>query len=227
MVKAILTDIEGTTSSITFVHDVLFPYAAAHLEAYVRAHETEIGAILDEVRSLENNPGLDTGQIIAVLQGWIAEDKKITPLKSLQGLIWADGYKAGAFKGHVYDDAAQALRDWHGQGLKLYVYSSGSVAAQKLIFGYSEFGDLTPLFSGYFDTTTGPKLEAASYTKIAETIGLPPQDILFLSDNLKEIKAAQEAGMDVMALNRDGNSANDIYPTVTDFKTILNKEKAA
>lgn len=226
-IRAILTDIEGTTSSISFVHEVLFPYAASHLESFIRAHEASLGSILEEVRALEHNPSLSIDQMIAVMQGWIAADKKITPLKTLQGMIWAEGYKAGDFKGHVYEDAARKLREWHREGMKLYVYSSGSVAAQKLIFGYSVAGDLTPLFDGYFDTVTGPKLEASSYTKIAEEMGMPVSGILFLSDNLQEIDAAREAGMNVTVLNRDGKSANDRYDTVTSFDDIAAKEKAA
>lgn len=158
-IKAIVTDIEGTTSSISFVHDVLFPYARQRLADYIHTHEAETAAILNDVRALENAASLSTDEVIAVLTGWIDEDRKATPLKALQGLIWEEGFKSGAFKGHIYDDAADMLQHWHDQGLKLYIYSSGSIAAQKLLYGYSERGDLTPLLSGYFDTTTGPKRE--------------------------------------------------------------------
>jgi enolase-phosphatase E1 len=139
---------------------------------------------------------------------WIDEDRKITPLKTLQGLIWDAGFRDGAFKGHVYPDAVAGLRRWHAAGLKIYVFSSGSVAAQKLIFGFSEAGDLTPLFSGYFDTTTGPKREAIAYTRIAETIGLPPDAVLFLSDVSAETDAAKAAGMQALLIDRAGGGGD-------------------
>ena len=150
MPRAILTDIEGTTSSIAFVAETLFPYARERLPAFVAAHPDEAAPILAEVAAME------PGDPVATLTRWIDEDRKATPLKTLQGMIWADGYRERAFTGHIYPDAAAALRRWHEAGIALYVFSSGSVAAQKLLFGHSDAGDLTPLFSGYFDTTTGP-----------------------------------------------------------------------
>ena len=200
--KAVLTDIEGTTSSIAFVADVLFPYARARLAAYVAAHSDETSAILAEVAASE------PGDPLATLLRWIDEDRKATPLKALQGMIWADGYASGAFTGHVYRDAVAALRRWHAAGTKLYVFSSGSVAAQKLLFGHSDAGDLTPLFSGYFDTTTGPKREAASYAAIAEAIGGTPGDVLFLSDTPEEVAAARAAGMAVRLIDRTGDTGD-------------------
>jgi enolase-phosphatase E1 len=161
-IRAILTDIEGTTSSIAFVAQTLFPYAKSALPAYVAAHAEALAPLLDEVRAAE------PGDPVTTLLRWIDEDRKATPLKTLQGLIWAEGYAGGAFKGHVYPDAAEALRRWRGTGLRLYVYSSGSVEAQKLIFRHSDQGDLEPLFSGWFDTRTGPKREAASYARILD-----------------------------------------------------------
>ena len=201
-VKAVLTDIEGTTSSIAFVTDTLFPYARARLADYVAAHPAETAPLLDAVRAEESGDPVET------LLRWIDEDRKATPLKTLQGLIWAEGYADGTLKGHVYPDAVDALRRWHAQGLALYVYSSGSIAAQKLIFGYSNAGDLTPLFSGYFDTSSGPKHDAQSYRHIAGEIGLPAAEILFLSDNAQEIAAARAAGMQVLHIDRDGGSGD-------------------
>ncbi|BBE32712.1 acireductone synthase [Sphingosinicella microcystinivorans] len=199
MVKAILTDIEGTTSSIAFVTDTLFPYARARLADWIAAHAHEAAPILKDV----------PGDPVETLTRWIDEDRKETALKTLQGLIWAEGYADGTLKGHVYPDAAEALRRWHAEGIGLYVYSSGSVAAQKLIFGYSNAGDLTPLFSGYFDTTTGPKKEAASYRRIAADIGLPVQEILFLSDSVPEIEAARAAGFKTYLVDRE-TGAGDV-----------------
>lgn len=204
MIKAIVTDIEGTTSSLSFVKDVLFPYARAHLAGFVRDHadEAEVKALLDDVRA-EAGADLDTGQVIGQLIRWIDEDKKITPLKSLQGLIWEAGYRQGDFTGHVYRDAAENLKQWHADGIALYVYSSGSVYAQKLLFGHSDFGDLTPLFSGYFDTHIGGKRERAAYEKIAVQLGLPAANILFLSDIKEELDAARAAGFNTIWLTRD------------------------
>jgi len=203
MPRAILTDIEGTTSSIAFVAETLFPYARARLPAFVAEHPDETAPILAEVAAIE------PGDPVATLTRWIDEDRKATPLKTLQGMIWADGYRERAFTGHVYPDAAAALRRWHDAGIALYVFSSGSVAAQKLLFGHSDAGDLTPLFSGYFDTTTGPKREAASYRAIADAIGLAAEEILFLSDTPQEIAAAREAGFSALLIDRD-HGAGDI-----------------
>ena len=202
MPRAILTDIEGTTSSIAFVAETLFPYARERLPAFVAAHPDEAAPILAEVAAME------PGDPVATLLRWIDEDRKATPLKTLQGMIWADGYREHAFTGHIYPDAVAALRRWHAAGIALYVFSSGSVAAQKLLFGHSDAGDLAPLFSGYFDTTTGPKREAASYQAIADAIGLATDEILFLSDTPQEIAAAREAGLSALLIDRDGEPAD-------------------
>jgi enolase-phosphatase E1 len=202
MPRAILTDIEGTTSSIAFVAETLFPYARARLPAFVAAHPAASAPILAEVAATE------PGDPVTTLLRWIEEDRKATPLKTLQGMIWEAGYREGAFTGHIYPDAAAALRRWHGAGIRLYVFSSGSVAAQKLLFGHSDAGDLMPLFSGYFDTVTGPKREAQSYRAIAAAIGLEPGDILFLSDTSQEIAAAREAGMQALLIDRTGGAGD-------------------
>ncbi len=205
-IKAILTDIEGTTSAVSFVFDVLFPYAAEHLPDYVRAHaaEDEVAAQLQAVRRDSGEPEAGIERVIEILLGWIAEDRKATPLKALQGMIWQQGYLAGQLKGHVYCDAVEALQRWHREGYELYVYSSGSIQAQKLIFGCSEAGDLSGLFSGYFDTTSGPKRETQSYRNIALAIGHAPDEILFLSDIVQELDAAQAASMATCGLVRNG-----------------------
>lgn len=205
-IKAIVTDIEGTTSAVSFVFDVLFPYAARHLPDFVRANaeRADVAAQLLAVRQDSGEPGADVERVIAILLGWIAEDRKATPLKALQGMVWEQGYLAGQLKGHVYPDAVEALQRWHREGYQLFVYSSGSIQAQRLIFGCSEAGDLSGLFSGYFDTTTGPKREAQSYQRIAQAIGLEAPAILFLSDIVQELDAAQQAGMATCGLVRDG-----------------------
>lgn len=221
-IKAILTDIEGTTSSVRFVFDVLFPYAKAHLPQFVRerAAEPEVAAQLNAVRAESGETGAEAERVIEILLGWIAEDRKATPLKALQGMVWEQGYRSGEIQGHVYADAVQAMRYWQAVGYALYVYSSGSIQAQKLIFGYSEVGDLTSLFSGYFDTTSGGKREAASYARIADAIGLPAGDILFLSDVVQELDAAREAGLKTCGLAREGGALAG-HPTVASFTEIL------
>lgn len=207
-IRAVVTDIEGTTSAISFVHDVLFPFARAALPEFVeqRGREPEVRAALDEAKSGAGDPAMSDEAVVSTLIRWIDEDRKITSLKALQGLMWEEGYRRGAFQGHVYDDAAAALRHWSEQGLKVYVYSSGSIAAQKLIFGHSPFGDLTPLFAGYFDTTTGPKKEPDSYRRIAEALDEPPAAILFLSDSAEEIAAANAAGLRTVQFVREGQA---------------------
>ncbi|HEY4559123.1 MAG TPA: acireductone synthase [Lysobacter sp.] len=202
-VRAILTDIEGTTSSISFVKDVLFPYARRALPGFVRERggEPEVRRWLDMVATEQGGVCSDD-TIVEVLQGWIDQDRKHTALKALQGMVWDAGYRRADFTAHMYPDAARALREWHDAGYPLYVYSSGSVPAQKLFFGHSDAGDLTGLVSNWFDTETGGKREAASYARIAEAIGHAPGDILFLSDVVEELDAAREAGLQTVLLDR-------------------------
>ncbi|MDO9168759.1 MAG: acireductone synthase [Methylobacter sp.] len=204
MIKAIITDIEGTTSSILFVKDVLFPYARANLAGFIRRHENEpqVKILLEDVCK-EVGLALSSEQIITQLVQWIDEDKKATPLKSLQGLIWEAGYRQGDFKGHLYADAAANLKAWKANGLDLYIYSSGSVYAQKLLFAHTEYGDLTPLFSGYFDTHIGGKKEPQSYRNIAKQLAIPANQLLFLSDIKEELDAAKAAGFATICLTRD------------------------
>lgn len=222
MLRAILTDIEGTTSSLSFVKDVLFPYSRARLPDYVRAHRHEppIAQLLADTATAAGK-ALDTEAAIAQLLTWIDEDRKITPLKTLQGMIWDEGYRARDFHGHVYDDAVARLRAWSSAGKRLYVYSSGSVKAQQLLFRHTEYGDLTPLFAGYFDTTIGGKREPAAYTRIAAAIGVGPAEILFLSDIREELDAARTAGMRTYWLVRDGILPQDSeHPVAGDFTEI-------
>ncbi|MDX9741085.1 MAG: acireductone synthase [Gammaproteobacteria bacterium] len=220
---AILTDIEGTTSSLSFVKDTLFPYARRHLGAYVREHggDPEVAACLDECRDIMGEPEADTARIIDQLERWIDEDRKVTPLKALQGLVWEHGYRARHFTGHIYDDALRKLRDWHARGLRLYIYSSGSVHAQKLLFAHTAAGDLTPLFSGYYDTRIGGKMEAESYRRIAADIGVSAERILFLSDLPRELDAARDAGMRTCQLLRDESATPAAgHPQARDFTEI-------
>lgn len=206
MIRVILTDIEGTTSSISFVHEVLFPYAAKHLPDFVRTRQGDpaVAEQLDTVASIAGVDRQDIDGLIDALLNWIREDRKETSLKALQGMIWEQGYRDGTLQGHVYPDAAEYLQRWHDRGLRLFVYSSGSVEAQKLIFGFSTEGDFTPFFSGYFDTRVGGKKEPDSYRAILDELGVEPDTVLFLSDVEAELEAAEAAGIKTAWLVREG-----------------------
>jgi len=224
--RSVLVDIEGTISTIAFVHDVLFPYADTHLDAYVAAHRTDrevAQAMLEAARLAGDSDDVDDATVLGHLHEWTAEDRKATPLKTLQGLIWAEGYAAGDLRAHVYPDAAAGLRRWHDAGLELYVYSSGSIAAQKVLFANNSQGDLTPLFTEYFDTTIGHKREARSYTAISRAMRTPPEDIVFLSDVDAELDAAHETGMQTVRLLRAADTppgATTKHPAAATFDDI-------
>ena len=199
----ILTDIEGTTSSISFVKNVLFPYARKALPAFVAAHgqQPEVRRWLDAV-AVEIGGACQDSLIVETLQGWIDQDRKHTALKALQGMIWESGYRNGDYKAHFYPEVAAVLKGWHAEGKPLYVYSSGSVPSQKLFFGFSEAGDLTGLVSGWFDTEVGGKRDADSYRQIVTAIGVPAGRIVFLSDVVEELDAARDAGLQTRLLDR-------------------------
>lgn len=229
-IKAIVTDIEGTTSSIDFVHKELFPYASEHLPAYIREHQhdTVVESLLQDVVLLSHFSGnhvpeggrVDPEIVIDTLLRWIKDDNKATPLKTLQGMIWEDGYKSGKLVGHVYPDVVPNLKRWLSCGIALYVYSSGSVEAQKLLFGYSSEGDMTRYFSGYFDTGIGNKREPQSYETIVSRLSLPADEIMFLSDVLEELDAAASVGMHTRQLIREPGIPTGEHVTVNDFDTI-------
>ncbi|MCF7972129.1 MAG: acireductone synthase [Methylococcaceae bacterium] len=223
MIKAIVTDIEGTTSSLTFVKEVLFPYAYQHLAHFVRSHaqDPEIQALL-RATAEQADISTDTEVVIVQLLNWIESDTKATPLKALQGLIWEAGYQQGDFTGHIYPDAVASLKAWHRQGLNLYIYSSGSIHAQQLLFGHTEYGNLNSLFAGYFDTQIGAKRELESYQRIAQKIDLPPQDIAFLSDIKEELDAAASVGFKTFWLKRTEPFApHAAHSQVSDFTAIV------
>ena len=206
--RVILTDIEGTTSSISFVKNALFPYARSALPRFIAAHgqSPEVRRWLDTVAT-EIGGACQDSLVVETLQGWIDQDRKHTALKALQGMIWETGYRNGDYKAHFYPEVAAVLRGWHAAGLPLYVYSSGSVPAQKQFFGFSEAGDLTSLVSGWFDTEIGGKREADSYRRIVQAIGRPAAEIVFLSDVVEELDAAREAGLQTRLVDR-----RDDYP---------------
>ena len=222
MIRAIVTDIEGTTSDIRFVHNILFPYARQHLPDFVRdnAQQPEVAAALQSVREEAGQPQADLAGVTDILLGFMDQDRKSTGLKALQGMIWRDGYVNGSFTGHLYPDVLPALRHWKAQGIELYVYSSGSVAAQKLLFGYSDEGDITHLFSGYFDTHIGAKREVQSYQNIAAQTGIAPSQILFLSDIHQELDAAEQAGFRTLQLIRGDDDGASHHHQVHQFDEI-------
>ena len=202
--KIILTDIEGTTSSISFVKDVLFPYARRELPNFVRthSHDSKVRHWLDQVQLELGSEFFNDEHLIETLINWIDGDRKHTALKALQGMIWVAGYRDGNYAAHIYEDAVDMLKQWHESGHRIYVYSSGSVPAQKLFFGHSAAGDLTYLLSGYFDTEMGGKRDAESYRRIADAIATEPSNIIFLSDIVEELDAAREASMNTILLDR-------------------------
>jgi enolase-phosphatase E1 len=214
-VRAVLTDIEGTTTPLSFVHDVLFPYARRRLDAACASGEARFAGALRRLReehAAETGSGADVPDFGdgAPYAHWLMDrDRKSTGLKELQGILWEEGYRNGDLKGQVYPDAAAALRAWKDAGIRVRVFSSGSVLAQKLIFGHSDQGDLLPCFEGFHDTTTGAKQSPDAYRAIAAAFALPPREILFLSDVVAELDAAREAGMPTGFLIRPGNRPAD------------------
>ena len=217
--RAVVTDIEGTTTPIRFVHDVLFPYARRRIPALLaeQAGDPEIAAAVRRVQALA--PGLAP---LDALTLWQDEDRKIEPLKTLQGIAWREGYRSGAVQSEIYSDVPEALRRWHAAGTRLAVYSSGSIEAQKLLFAHTRSGDLADLFAAFFDTTTGPKREAASYRSIAAALELPAEAILFLSDIGAELDAAAAAGWATCQLVRptDGTRPAPGHAVAADFDAV-------
>ena len=219
---AVLTDIEGTTTPIAFVHRVLFPYARAALPALIhdRGQEPAVASALADVRALapETDP-------LTQCLAWMDADAKIAPLKTLQGITWQDGYASGALRGELYADVAPALRAWHAAGVRLAVYSSGSAAAQRLIFSHTPDGDLTGLFGSFLDTAIGGKREAASYGRAASLLDVPPARILFLSDVAAELDAAAAAGLATCQLlrPRDATLATPRHCGAADFNEVATR----
>ncbi|WP_303673451.1 acireductone synthase [Vampirovibrio chlorellavorus] len=226
-VRFVLLDIEGTTTDIHFVHQVLFPYSAQRLPEFVKqhAHDPLVREAFQSVRetiSQEEGRTLDEAGCLQTLLDWIATDRKHTALKQLQGMIWKTGFEQGDYRGHVYDDVLRALQNWTLKGIELGIYSSGSVQAQKLLFSYSEAGDLTRYFSRYFDTRVGAKRDVESYRRIVTELNLPPMEVLFLSDVETELDAARLAGLLAKQIVREGTTPSDRH---AHFKDLLAVEQ--
>ena len=224
--KAILLDIEGTTTSISFVHDVLFPYSKKQMAKFLESNlqdpnvEAYINQVLTDPDQGINNPG-DWQTAYRILLNWIENDVKKTPLKALQGMIWKDGYRSGAFKSHVYADVPDKFKEWASQNICIAIYSSGSIDAQKLLFKHTELGDLTNYIDFYFDTTTGPKKDSNSYLKISNSLSIQPNEILFLSDVEAELDAAAAVGIKTTQILRPGIAPSKIHPQKTNFTEIV------
>jgi enolase-phosphatase E1 len=223
MIKGILLDIEGTTTPIRFVYDVLFPFARVHAHEHLdaeaeRALKTEHAA---DVASGLAPPPWASGALVYV--HWLMDqDRKSTALKSLQGTIWKEGYQCGELHGEVFPDVPVALQRWKQAGLDARIYSSGSILAQQLLFSTTPDGDLTRFLNGYFDTTTGPKFESSSFSTIAKAFKLAPAEIVFISDVVRELDAAAAAGLQVRLCIRPGNSPQppNSYRVISTFSEI-------
>ncbi len=222
-IQWILTDIEGTTTEVSFVYDILFPYFRAHMDQWKTVDSAPMNDVLEQTRLLvleEQSINLSSKEaLFEQLRQWSIEDRKVTPLKTFQGMVWEQGFKSGAIKGHMYPDVKPALQRWLDGGLKLAIFSSGSIAAQKQLFGFSTEGDLTPYFSAYFDTTTGMKRDEQTYQLIVQQLNAPANSVLFLSDIHQELEAAHAAGLRTLQLVRPGTQANWSW-CVADFSEI-------
>jgi enolase-phosphatase E1 len=226
---AVLLDIEGTTTPIAFVHEVLFPYARTRLAAYLIAHpeDPDVAEVrrrlaaehADDVRAGHQPPALELPYLT-----WLMDrDRKSPALKLLQGVIWEEGYQAGELRGQVYPDVPDAIRRWRAAGVDVAIYSSGSVLAQRRLFESTAAGDLTPLITAFFDTTVGAKIIASSYLRIAEALGRPPAEIIFVSDVTRELAAARAAGFQVVLSLRPGNVTQpdaEAYEQIESFDEI-------
>lgn len=234
-VRSILLDVEGTTSSISFVYDVMFPYVREHLQEYLEGHWSDeatqncVALLRTDIEAGADWPTGDDGQqresVAAAVIDLMDRDVKATGLKQLQGLIWKSGFESGAMVAHLFDDVADAMREWESAGLDLRIYSSGSIAAQKLFFGHCVAGNLLPLISGHYDTTTGGKKEKSSYEIIAGEIGMATGEILFISDVAEELIAASAAGVQTLLSVRPGNkpvAGEDKFTSITSFAEVAN-----
>ncbi|AGY59364.1 acireductone synthase [Gloeobacter kilaueensis] len=230
--EVLLLDIEGTIAPVSFVFEVLFPYAAAQVETFLEVHGKE-PLVQADLAALRDEYEADTGRGL-ILPDWsgpeptaatpyirflIAADRKSTGLKSLQGKIWEQGYLSGAYRSQIFADVRPAFERWTRAGKRIYIYSSGSIQAQRLLFEHTEQGDLRGYLSRYFDTTSGPKLEADSYRRIAGQIAVDAAQILFASDHRGELRAAQQAGLRTVLVVRPGNALAEgtDFPVVRSF----------
>lgn len=239
--RAILLDIEGTTTPLDFVTQVLFPYSRLHVKQFLKQHGSsdEVGAQIAALREehaadrrrgldppalTDEPPGAQLESLVTYIHWLIDHDRKSTPLKALQGKIWAEGYESGELRSQVFADVPPAMERWRGQNKDICIFSSGSVLAQKLLFAYSSAGDLTRFIHRYFDTTTGIKTESESYRRIAAELKRDPSEITFVSDVAAELDAARSAGMRIRLCIRPGNRPQptiESYPLIHTFDDLI------
>jgi enolase-phosphatase E1 len=222
--RGILLDIEGTTTPISFVYDVLFPYARRHVSEYLKhADLSDLQREYDEEVRKGSQPPPWSIEPVAYIYWLMDQDRKSTVLKSIQGQIWREGYESGELHGEVFSDVPPALERWYGDNIDVRIFSSGSILAQRLLFSSTSAGDLTRFLRGYFDTTTGPKSDPASYGTIAKSFGMPATEITFVSDVVREVDAARAAGMHTRLCIRPGNHPQPPHDhkTITTFDALL------
>ncbi|MGE4260697.1 acireductone synthase [Shewanella sp.] len=221
-IRAIIVDTAGTTTDQHFIQDVLFPYSLKAMPIFLERQQQNflVDACISDTRDIALEDDASLARVAEILQTWIQEDRKATPLKTLQGLIWKEGYAQNDFTGHIYPDFIEAIKQYRAQGLRVYSFSSASVEAQKLLFSHSDGGDLTELFNGHFDTRTGSKLDKQAYSNILNTISLAPKQVLFVSDLLGELKAAAAAGMQTCQMVRDSSVKTGDYRQIHSFSEL-------
>lgn len=241
MIRSLLLDIEGTTTPIDFVYQVLFPYARARMEEFLNQYgssdevQADIAGLcqehaedrrrgLDPPPLSEESPEVELESLVTYIHWLMDQDRKSTPLKSLQGKIWAMGYRSGELRSQVFADVPPAFKRWSEQGLDINIFSSGSVLAQKLLFAYTTEGDLTRFIRAYFDTCTGAKQDPESYRRIATALQRHPSEILFISDVVAELDAAQSASLQTMLCVRQGNRPQPVttaHPVIHSFDEVV------
>ncbi|QFU25027.1 acireductone synthase [Shewanella eurypsychrophilus] len=221
-IRAIVVDTAGTTTELSFIKDTLFAYSAKALPDFLKEneHNVLVENCICDVRDIALEPEASLERVTEILQLWVAEDRKATPLKTLQGLIWKQGYSQGEFTGHIFPDFIESIEGIKQQNMRLYSFSSGSAEAQKLLFAHSDGGDLTPHFDGHFDTRTGNKLFKQAYCNIINTISLAPKQVLYISDVVEELKAAEEAGMRTMQMVRSNDQRTGSHKQITSFTEL-------
>ncbi|MDP5146272.1 acireductone synthase [Shewanella sp. ULN5] len=221
-IRAIIVDTAGTTTDLNFIQDVLFPYSKKAMADFLTQNQDNalVDYCISDVKDIALEPDASLERVTEILNQWIEEDRKVTPLKTLQGLIWKQGYNRSEFKGHIYPDFIDNIERILAANIRIYSFSSGSVDAQKLLFSHTDAGDLTAHFSGHFDTRTGNKLDKQAYSNICNTISLKPKQMLFISDMVEELKAADAAGMLTCQMVREPNSRTAKFKIITSFDEL-------
>lgn len=221
-IRAIIVDTAGTTTDSDFIYHTLFPYSAKVLADFIKQNQDNVlvDFCISDIKDIALEPEANLDRVIEILLQWINEDRKVTPLKTLQGLIWQNGYASGEFTGHIYPDFIRAIARYHQQKMRVYSFSSASADAQAMLFKHSDAGDLNPMFNGHFDTRTGNKLDKQAYLNILNTINLKPKQVLFVSDMPAELKAASGAGLKVCQMSRDTAPKSE-FTQISNFDELV------